>query len=232
MEQEQDLTPTFCLVKNLESHIRSVRIKRPSSRYFSLSNVPMGVRLAPGMAASFDVSYSPPKDPPLSDIIDSVTVSTETGSITIPLRCPAPRSSIRLTGDLDFGIVPSGATLSRDVLLHNSGELHGEWILATDGDLPVSISPSTGRLEPGCEQTVTVTMKDVDTGQVAADLVLSSTGMPNPAKYATKVMAVMTSLDILEADGKLATEVRVPALGGSCVPARTLSAPAQLPATV
>ena len=193
-------------MQNMELQLRTVQIRRPRSRHFHLSNVPPGLRLAPGMSATFTVEYKRPKDASETDVADVVTVWTEGASHPLELRATVPRARFILDGDLDFGVVPAGSTLCRDVTITNTGQVTGDWTLASDGDVPVLFAPTHGSLEPGTSQTVSISLKDIDAGQAASDLVLTAQG-EQPLKRMVKVTAVNTSTEILEPDGKFVSQV-------------------------
>lgn len=194
-------------MQNLESQIRSVQIRRPKSRHFKLTNVSPGLRLAPGMSAKFTVEFKPPKEVMEADVLDAITVWTEGCSHTLELRAACPRAQFVLSGDLDFGIVPAGSFLTREATITNTGQLPGDWTLTADGELALTVTPAQGRLDAGAQEQVSVAIKDVDAGQAATDLVLAASG-GHAVKQAVKVCAVNTSLEILEADGKLVSQVR------------------------
>ena len=193
-------------MQNMELQLRTIQVRRPQSRHFSVRNVPPGLRLAPGMSASFTVEYKPPKDASDADVVDVVTIWSEGASHFLECRAAVPRATFALDGDLDFGIVPTGSSITGTTTVKNTGQVKGDWALAYEGDLPIFLSPANGTLEPGDAQAVSVALKDVDAGQTASDLILTC---PNeqPVKQAVKVTAVNTSIEILEADGRIVSQV-------------------------
>lgn len=201
---------TLCRPQNVGTSLRSVQVRPPKTRAFALSNVPRGVRLAPGMSTTLTVAYRAPDTVPQSDVRDEVTILSEGAAVPVALLRPAARPNIGLHGDTDFACVPAGATVARDIVVRNSGNADGAWTLRVDGELSVGLSAASGTLRPGEEAAVSVVLRDVDAGQAAADLVLTTAGDAHPQRVAVRVTAVAVSHDLLATDGSLVTEVRPP----------------------
>ena len=195
-------------MQNVGSSLRSVQVKAPKNSAFALANVPRGLRLAPGMSTSLTVACHANGAASPKDVRDAITICSEDAAVPVALLCPAPRPCIQIHGDTDFAHVPAGANVSKDLTVRNSGDAAGAWSLSVDGELSVGLSVSSGTLQPGEEATVSVSLRDVDAGQAAADLVLSTAGEPHPQRVAVKVTAVAVSHDLLAADGSLVTEAR------------------------
>jgi hypothetical protein len=148
-----------------------------------------------------------PSEAQKSDIQDEIIIASQGCAIPVKVCCSVPRPNIVLQGDLNFAMVPSGSSVSTEAILKNEGAIAGSWTAAIDGDLPVNVSPTSGTLEPGAEEKLTVSLRDVEAGQATADLVITTTGHTPPLRAAVHMTSVNVSLDVLDSNGRLATEV-------------------------
>ena len=194
-------------VQNVGLSMRTLQFKRPAEQCFAILNPPLGVRLAPGMSTSFRVAFRQPVDTARQDVSDSVLIKTEGGATSIPLSYSAPHPSIQLTGSCDFGSLPIGSAASLSLAAENAGDAVGSWSLHAEGDLPVSITPSSGELQPGCSEAVSIAIKDIEVGASHTELVLSGSDGKASARHKVTVAGIKTSLDIEDATGAVAAEV-------------------------
>jgi hypothetical protein len=197
-------------MQNVAHRMFRLRVGPPaSSKLFATEGVPLGARLAPGMATSFTVTFTPPATAPQAGVADSIKLHTEAGVATIPITYAAPKADLQVSGSLDFGVVATGAAPGREITLRNDGDLPAPWSAASEGVLPFTISPASGKLGAGQAQVVSVALKDVDSGSAGAELLIAGAEGQPVQRHAVRVKGVKTSLDITAADGKIVSEVRL-----------------------
>jgi hypothetical protein len=192
--------------QNVDSRLRAVQVKAPKASAFKLISVPRGLRLAPGMSSSFTIQYTP-CETQKSDIVDEILISSEAIAVPVKVCCSAPRPHIVLHGDLNFTMIPSGASVHKEAILRNEGSMVGSWTAAIDGDLVVHLSATSGTLEPGAEEIMTVLLRDVDAGQAMSDVIITTAGFSPPLRAPVRLTSINVSHDVLDGSGGLATEV-------------------------
>jgi hypothetical protein len=158
--------------------ILGAQLSPGSSAAFSLSPTsPTHATLRPGDTALYDVKVSPsasasnagPLTATLQLDTDDTTPNSSgqptnsqlTATTSVPASATVGLPALTVTGSLNFGTVPRGASATREVIVQNTGtaDLHVTNV-AFSGDPAYSQSPpapATGTLAPGDSLTVQVT---------------------------------------------------------------------------
>lgn len=137
-------------------------------------------------------------------------IKHDSGRLTVPVRCSAPKAECVLDGSLDFGFVTCGGASipSREVHVINRGNRPGKWAAQAEGTIPLQLQPESGSLEPGEKQTVTAALQDISAGQFTGALVLTTDARPHPKRYSCSAQAVGATFQIVGQSGQTMLEVR------------------------
>ncbi len=114
--------PRTILLRNASALTRSLRVLPAASRYFVIERVvfptPGLSTVAPGMAASIVVRFTPDA---LSDFADALTVVTEQGSTEVPVRARRAPPELDLPPVLELGCCLPGDGITRVYVVRNRG---------------------------------------------------------------------------------------------------------------
>ncbi|GLI64998.1 hypothetical protein VaNZ11_008424 [Volvox africanus] len=170
---------TWVTLKNLDARTRTVKVRPPKSKYFALREFFKPTCLAGGLETRFEVFFDGDKfEADRQSVQDKIVIQTETGSYELQLKATAPKAEVRILGDLIMGLLPSDSKASKCIQLVNDGAAQAPFRVEWDRNLPITVEPSIGVVEPG---------------DVPVDLVLTVT-VGEPGSLASEISVIMGSI--------------------------------------
>ena len=121
-----------------------VGIKKPKSGEFVTTFASQS--LAPGMAASVDLSFTPQRSEQFQDVL---VVRTHGHDVSIPITVYAPQAALTWPKVLDFGHIPTRGEASVMLPLVNEGTVDASFALLPDAGLPLQATPAAGTVPAG-----------------------------------------------------------------------------------
>ncbi|XP_034061831.1 LOW QUALITY PROTEIN: hydrocephalus-inducing protein homolog [Gymnodraco acuticeps] len=167
----QNFTPgqTYTLplrLYNKDKVSRKVKLERQDSDFFHVAGPEdAGSRVAPGLAASFTVSFTPQEN---KDYHHRLVCVTERERFEVPILAIGPRGILDLRDELHLPICTVKASTERTHLVRNIGNAVAKFNLDTKS--PFSMTPPCGTLDVGESMQVTVTFNPMTTGDHSQDL--------------------------------------------------------------
>nr|XP_039264663.1 cilia- and flagella-associated protein 47-like isoform X2 [Styela clava] len=141
-------------VQNVSKISKRIRFHAPVTSKFRLSVKNPTKPVAPGLEILATVEY-------VSDVAedarDRVILAVNDDIVEIPLYAYMPTPLLDLEGPVDFGmVVANSKVLSQEVALINHGSMPGEFKISYNGDLPIVIVPTSGKVNPKTIQLIKV----------------------------------------------------------------------------
>lgn len=131
------------VLRNVSLHVQKIKYKLPVAKCFILP-YPDPIKLAPGMAITLPVNFTPLSNDPIVDFID---VFAKAGSFQVAVKAFVRDVSVSIPQLADFQLCAVNEEAAQDVRMYNTGTLPVvyEWTV----DPPFNIRPRAGRLRVG-----------------------------------------------------------------------------------
>ncbi|KAF7656196.1 hypothetical protein LDENG_00045070 [Lucifuga dentata] len=156
------------LLFNNDKVLRQVKVELQDSHYFHVVGPEdTGCKVAPGMAATFTIVFTPQEN---KDYHHRLVFVTKRERFEVPVRAIGPRAIVDFRDELHFPVCPVKASTQRTQLVRNIGTSQAKFWLHTQR--PFSVMPSSGTLDVGESMQVTVDFTPVTAGDHRQDLVL------------------------------------------------------------
>lgn len=186
-------------VRNLGHLNRRIRVRPPTTKFFSLRTTDDQPVLAPGLAHEVEIVFLA-GDAPLgagAALRDRVLIESDDVSIEVPIEAHPPRAALAFPRTLDFGAVAAASSAPQARLLEfvNQGSRQGLFRIALEGNA-AKCAPSEGLLAPG------------ERAQVRVELAPASQLGPGPVCVQGKV----TTATAAGASGGEAQDMQVTAI--------------------
>ncbi|XP_041127618.1 cilia- and flagella-associated protein 47-like isoform X2 [Polyodon spathula] len=144
---------TVC-VKNTSKTSKRIQIKGAVSKNFKLTVVNPDKPIAPGLQVFATVEYMPKNDENFRDrlilLVDEVVME-------IPLLAFSSSCYLDIESEVDFGkVVANSTVLSKEIGIVNHGSAPGAFKIKYQGNLPITIVPTSGIVEPKTMQLIKV----------------------------------------------------------------------------
>ncbi|CAD7694977.1 unnamed protein product [Ostreobium quekettii] len=198
-------------VENIDSRVRTIRVKGPKNGHVQVRGALPTTRLAPGLEFSFEVVFTPPKEVQFKD---KVTLRTESETVAIPITIACPRPDLRLHGDLDFGAMPHEATSKLSMRISNDGGREGtfQFYFADDAQIeiqegfPLKISPMKGSVSAHGSADICASIFGQEIGSITGEVAFHLEG--KDVKRIVAAAAVMKqSFQVVDSHGAEVKEV-------------------------
>ncbi|XP_047678536.1 hydrocephalus-inducing protein-like isoform X5 [Tachysurus fulvidraco] len=156
------------VLRNNDKIPRLVKVVKDDSLYFKVvSPVDVCNKVAPGMAFTFTVQFTPQEN---KDYSHQVILMTEREKFEVPIRAIGPRAILDFPDELHFSLCPVKCLSQKTLLVRNIGKGKAKFQLSTQN--PFSVEPSVGALSVGKSMQVTVDFLPTTTGDHSQQLLL------------------------------------------------------------
>ncbi|XP_073706753.1 hydrocephalus-inducing protein homolog [Garra rufa] len=147
-------------LRNSDKVPRLVKVIEEDSLYFQVvSPLDASKKVAPGMASTFTILFTPQEN---KDYIHRLICVTEREKFEVPIRAIGPRAILDFPDSLHFQVCPVKSLSQRTLLVRNIGNCEAKFQLSTCS--PFSVEPSVGTLDVGQSMQVTVEFLPKTTG--------------------------------------------------------------------
>nr|XP_023682867.1 hydrocephalus-inducing protein-like isoform X2 [Paramormyrops kingsleyae] len=154
------------VLRNTDKIPRLVKVVEEESLYFKvISPADMCSKVAPGLASTFTVLFTPQEN---KDYIHRVICVTERERFEVPIRAVGPRAILDFPDHLHFPVSPVKCLSQRTLLVRNVGRCEARFQLSTRS--PFSVDPPLGTLGVGQNMQVTVDFLPNRAGDCTEDL--------------------------------------------------------------
>ncbi|CAM4581517.1 unnamed protein product [Leuciscus chuanchicus] len=155
-------------LRNSDKVPRLVKVIEEDSLYFKVvSPLDASKKVAPGMASTFTILFTPQEN---KDYIHRLLCVTEREKFEVPIRAIGPRAILDFPDSLHFQVCPVKCLSQRTLLVRNIGNCEAKFQLSTRS--PFSVEPSVGTLDVGQSMQVTVEFLPKTTGDHSQVLLL------------------------------------------------------------
>ncbi|XP_041964608.1 hydrocephalus-inducing protein homolog isoform X2 [Alosa sapidissima] len=156
------------VLRNNDKIPRLVKVVEEDSLYFKVvSPVDVCNKVAPGMASTFTVLFTPQEN---KDYLHRVICVTEREKFEVPIRAVGARAILDFPDQLHFPISPVKCTAQRTLLVRNIGNCEAKFQLSTCS--PFSVDPPQGTLGVAESMQITVDFLPKTTGDHTQELLL------------------------------------------------------------
>ncbi|KAK2848119.1 hypothetical protein Q7C36_009801 [Tachysurus vachellii] len=156
------------VLRNNDKIPRLVKVVKDDSLYFKVvSPVDLCNKVAPGMAFTFTVQFTPQEN---KDYSHQVIFMTEREKFEVPIRAIGPRAILDFPDELHFSLCPVKCLSQKTLFVRNIGKGEAKFQLSTQN--PFSVEPSVGALSVGKSMQVTVDFLPTTTGDHSQQLLL------------------------------------------------------------
>ncbi|KXZ50888.1 hypothetical protein GPECTOR_14g137 [Gonium pectorale] len=192
---------------NLDARTRTVKVRPPKTKYFALREFFKPRSLAGGLETRFEVLFDGDKfEPDRQYVQDKIVIQTETGNYELQIKAAAPKSDVRIVGDLNMGLLPSDSKASKRFQLVNEGAAPARFRLDWDRAMPITVEPTYGVLEPGgIPVDVTVTITVTDPGSMVGEV--SVLVGQEPKKVMLTATVLKQSFEMIDSSGAILSEL-------------------------
>ncbi|MGH0142284.1 UNVERIFIED_CONTAM: hypothetical protein FKN15_002866 [Acipenser sinensis] len=156
------------VLRNNDKIPRLVKVIQETSPYFQIIS-PLDVcnKVAPGMASTFNILFTPEEN---KDYLHKLVCVTEREKFAVAIRAIGARALLDFPDHLNFSTCPVKCLSQRTLLVRNIGNSEARFTLSTQS--PFCVEPSLGTLGVGETMQVTVDFLPKQTGDHSEDLVL------------------------------------------------------------
>ncbi|XP_062860193.1 hydrocephalus-inducing protein homolog [Trichomycterus rosablanca] len=148
------------VLRNNDKIPRLVKVVEEDSLYFKVvSPTDVGNKVAPGMASTFTVFFTPQEN---KDYIHRLICVTEREKFELPIRAIGPRAILDFPDELHFPLSPVKCLSQKTLLVRNIGNSEAKFQLSTQS--PFFVEPSVGAIGVGESMQVTVDFLPRTTG--------------------------------------------------------------------
>uniref|UniRef100_A0A3P8U8F5 HYDIN axonemal central pair apparatus protein n=1 Tax=Amphiprion percula TaxID=161767 RepID=A0A3P8U8F5_AMPPE len=156
------------LLLNNDKVSRQVMLQQQDSEYFCVVGPEdPGRKVAPGLPATYTVSFTPQEN---KDYEHTIVCVTERERFEIPIRAIGPRAILDFRDEIHLPVCPVKSYTEKTHLVRNMGNSEAKFELRTQR--PFSVTPSSGTLDVGESMQVTVVFHPMTTGDHRQDLLL------------------------------------------------------------
>ncbi|KAM9320035.1 LOW QUALITY PROTEIN: cilia- and flagella-associated protein 47 [Gastrophryne carolinensis] len=139
-------------VQNISHVSKVIKIKGPQDAQFTLSVQNPEKPIAPGLQVTAMIDYKPARE---GDISDKLLVVVDLDSIDVPLMGFTPSCYLEMDLEVHFGnIIANSKVISKEVAITNHGSSPGTFKIKYSGTHPITITPSSGTVEPKTMQLI------------------------------------------------------------------------------
>ncbi|XP_051512768.1 hydrocephalus-inducing protein homolog [Myxocyprinus asiaticus] len=155
-------------LRNSDKVPRLVKVTEDDSLYFKVvSPIDASKKVAPGMASTFTILFTPQEN---KDYLHRLICVTEREKFEVPICAIGPRAILDFPDSVHFQVCPVKCVSQRTLLVRNIGNCEAKFQLRTCN--PFSVQPSIGTLDVGQSMQVTVEFLPKTTGDHSQDLLL------------------------------------------------------------
>eukprot|EP00079_Xenopus_tropicalis_P021661 XP_012813080.1 PREDICTED: cilia- and flagella-associated protein 47 isoform X1 [Xenopus tropicalis] len=141
-------------VQNISPHSKTIKIQGPEDPQFTFTVQNPEKPIACGLQVTGTVEYRPTKK---EDIRDRLLVFVDQDVINVPLLGFTPSCYLEVDSEVNFGnIVASSKMIHKEIAIRNHGSSPGTFKIKYTGQLPITIAPSSGTVEPKTQQLIRV----------------------------------------------------------------------------
>eukprot|EP00063_Salmo_salar_P029727 XP_014004562.1 PREDICTED: hydrocephalus-inducing protein homolog isoform X1 [Salmo salar] len=156
------------ILRNNDKIPRLVKVVEGDSLYFKVvSPVDVCSKVAPGMASTFSVLFTPQEN---KDYIHRLICVTERERFEVPIRAIGARAILDFPDHLHFSLCPVKCSSQKTLLVRNIGNCEAKFQLSTHS--PFSVEPPLGTIGVGESMQVTVDFLPKTAGDHSQDLLL------------------------------------------------------------
>ncbi|XP_044141503.1 cilia- and flagella-associated protein 47 [Bufo gargarizans] len=141
-------------VQNISHVAKAIKIHGASDPQFTLYVQNPEKPIAPGLQVTASVEYRPSKK---EDIHDKLLVVVDNDVIEVPLLGLTPSCCLEIDPEVNFGdLVANSKVIYKEIAVTNHGSSPGTFKIKYSGHLPITISPTSGIVEPKKMQIIKV----------------------------------------------------------------------------
>nr|XP_025038877.1 hydrocephalus-inducing protein-like [Pelodiscus sinensis] len=156
------------ILRNNDKIPRLVKVILESSPYFRvISPNDVGHKVAPGMASTFQILFTPEEN---KDYIHQVICITEREKFIVPIRAIGARAILDFPDQLNFSTCPVKYSTQKILLVCNIGNREARYRISLQS--PFSVVPCIGTLGIGETMQLTIEFQPLEIGDHSKDLVV------------------------------------------------------------
>ncbi|XP_066106636.1 cilia- and flagella-associated protein 47 [Saccopteryx bilineata] len=141
-------------IQNLGPWNQKIRFLDPVKPQFNLNMTSLDKELASGLQMTAVVEYHPNVD---EDTFDQLIIVVGNKAMEIPLIGLIPNCQLEIVPEVNFGILVANSKVhSKEIRIVNRGKAPGTFKTDYQGQLPITISPSSGIVSPRSSTIVQV----------------------------------------------------------------------------
>ncbi|XP_040280927.1 cilia- and flagella-associated protein 47 [Bufo bufo] len=141
-------------VQNISHVAKAIKIHGASDPQFTLYVQNPEKPVAPGLQVTASVEYRPSKK---EDIHDKLLVVVDNDVIEVPLLGFTPSCCLEIDPEVNFGdLVANSKVIYKEIAVTNHGSSPGTFKIKYSGHFPITISPTSGIVEPKKMQIIKV----------------------------------------------------------------------------
>ncbi|XP_075056414.1 cilia- and flagella-associated protein 47 [Mixophyes fleayi] len=141
-------------VQNISHVAKTIKLHGPKDPQFTLSVQNPEKPIAPGLQVTATVEYHPTNK---EDICDKLLILVDKDVIDVPLLGFTPSCYLQIDPEVNFGnIISNNKVIYKEIDIMNHGSSPGTFKIKYSGTLPITISPTSGVVEPKTKQLIKV----------------------------------------------------------------------------
>eukprot|EP00656_Telonema_subtile_P001564 TRINITY_DN10687_c0_g2_i3.p1 TRINITY_DN10687_c0_g2~~TRINITY_DN10687_c0_g2_i3.p1 ORF type:complete len:1003 (+),score=247.32 TRINITY_DN10687_c0_g2_i3:70-3078(+) len=184
-------------LKNTGSELQQIKYKLPDSKYFSM-RFPDPIRVAAGNSATVEVTFRPVIYEPYDDCIE---FECPGGTFFVRVVATVKQLALALVDCVDFNFVAVNELHTREIEIHNIGELDAEFEWRLTG--PFNLSPLEGCVPAGGSQVVTISFHPEDASVFVARAMLDASNGKHSQTKEFRCSAIVKYPHLVTAESKL-----------------------------
>ncbi|XP_069827114.1 cilia- and flagella-associated protein 47 [Dendropsophus ebraccatus] len=186
-------------VQNISHMAKAIKIHGPKDPQFTLHVQNPEKPVAPGLQVTASVEYHPTKK---EDIRDKLLVVVDNDAIELPLLGFTPSCYLEIDPEVHFGnMVANSKVICKEIVITNHGSSPGTFKIKYNGHLPITISPTSGIVEPKTMQIIKVDLC-ADTPAVIEEIAKVKLQGQEDLLLKIKGNIVNQNLELLDLSGK------------------------------
>lgn len=185
------------LLKNTGSELQQIKYKLPDSKYFSM-RFPDPIRVAAGNSTAVEVTFRPVIYEPYDDCIE---FECPGGTFFVRVVATVKQLALALVDCVDFNFVAVNELHTREIEIHNIGELDADFEWRLTG--PFHLSPMEGCVPAGGAQVVTISFHPEDASVFVARAMLDASNGKHSQTKEFRCSAIAKYPHLVTAESKL-----------------------------
>ncbi|XP_074066731.1 cilia- and flagella-associated protein 47 [Macrotis lagotis] len=147
---------TEITVQNIGRSNKKIRFLGPRDPQFKLNLNTKKIQIATGLHVTATVTYQPVKE---EDSFDKICILVGKRNIEIPLFGVIPCCDLEIESNVNFGtIIANSKEICKSINVTNHGTISGSFNIDYEGNLPITIQPTSGVVDPKSSKNIKICM--------------------------------------------------------------------------